>query len=284
MTKGFRLLFLVFVVNCIGFAWSSGPAAAQVSYVKICSLYGDSFYYIPGTDICLDTTANDARQATTGGLWRWRIPNNPRTWVSKPQDACKGGQLVKFGDLTSSGLTLNSHERYETNTQYRLNLKPGQYIASVLYKGGWTSPKDYPVSDLPDCPSPNAYVTDATDLSCTSGAAPVGGGTKTCEVACVSGAWQFTGSLVRENVGAGNFCMFYFYNDPVHGPVYSFPLGCIDTSSQADVPTTLVFSPDRPIPPADVDEVYVLGANGEPWNVLSTAAIRGGLSVWLCLQ
>src|SRR6266699_3400953 len=27
--------------------------AASVQYVKICSLYGDGFYYIPGTDICL---------------------------------------------------------------------------------------------------------------------------------------------------------------------------------------------------------------------------------------
>ena len=27
--------------------------AAPVHYVKICSLYGDGFYYIPGTDICL---------------------------------------------------------------------------------------------------------------------------------------------------------------------------------------------------------------------------------------
>jgi len=27
--------------------------AAPVQYVKICSLYGDGFYYIPGTDLCL---------------------------------------------------------------------------------------------------------------------------------------------------------------------------------------------------------------------------------------
>jgi hypothetical protein len=30
------------------------PTKAQpVQYVKICSLYGDGFYYIPGTDTCL---------------------------------------------------------------------------------------------------------------------------------------------------------------------------------------------------------------------------------------
>src|ERR1700675_190419 len=27
--------------------------AAPVQYVKICSLYGDGFYYVPGTDTCL---------------------------------------------------------------------------------------------------------------------------------------------------------------------------------------------------------------------------------------
>ncbi|MEA2970546.1 MAG: hypothetical protein QOE78_3807 [Alphaproteobacteria bacterium] len=30
------------------------PAKARpVQYVKVCSLYGDGFYYIPGTDTCL---------------------------------------------------------------------------------------------------------------------------------------------------------------------------------------------------------------------------------------
>jgi len=28
-------------------------AAPAVQYVKICSLYGDGFYYIPNTDTCL---------------------------------------------------------------------------------------------------------------------------------------------------------------------------------------------------------------------------------------
>jgi Porin subfamily len=27
--------------------------AKPVQYVKICNLYGDGFYYIPGTDTCL---------------------------------------------------------------------------------------------------------------------------------------------------------------------------------------------------------------------------------------
>ena len=43
-----------------GFAALGGAQAADmpakarpVQYVKVCSLYGDGFYYIPGTDTCL---------------------------------------------------------------------------------------------------------------------------------------------------------------------------------------------------------------------------------------
>lgn len=256
--------------------------AVPVEYVKICSLFGTGFFYLPGTDICINFATNDARQATEGGVWRWRVPNNPRTWVTNPGDACHDGHLVKFGDITSSDLTQNSYSRYETKTHYRLKLKQGQYIASVLYKGGFTTAK-YLVSQLPACPSANRFVSDATDSSCTAGDAPIGGGTGACDVACVSGAWQFTGNYAG-GVEPGNFCMYYYYTyDPSIGPVYSFPLGCIDTSSQAALPETLQFSPDSPIPPATVD-TDVLGANGNLWKVTSTAEIQGKLSVWLCLQ
>src|SRR4029450_13581868 len=46
--------------SAAGLAAVSGTQAADlpvkakpVEYVKICSLYGEGFYYIPGTDICL---------------------------------------------------------------------------------------------------------------------------------------------------------------------------------------------------------------------------------------
>src|SRR3974390_3084009 len=29
------------------------PVKAAVQYVKICNLYGDGFYYLPGTNICV---------------------------------------------------------------------------------------------------------------------------------------------------------------------------------------------------------------------------------------
>jgi hypothetical protein len=224
-----RLLTVVLAVTIAATVMlrPSAANAVPVEYVKICSLYGAGFFYLPGTDICVDFATNDARQQTAGGTWRWRIPNNPRTWAPFPQAACLGGQLVKFGDITSSDLTLNSHNRYET-APHPLMLKQGQYIASVLYKGGFTG--------------------------------------------------------VGPSFGPGNFCMFYYWNDPTLGPSYSFPLGCIDTSAQATVPATLAFSPDTPIPPATNSQIFLLGANGDPWDVTSASDIQGTLSVWLCLQ
>ena len=315
------------------------PSSANaVEYVKVCSLYAESFFYLPGTDICVDLATADARQAAATSLvsdlpacpspatfvsdatdttctagnapvgggatlcavacvsgdwqitgkasddnWRWRIPNNPGTWVPNPQAGCQGGQLVKFGDITGSDLTENPYSRYETTTRYPLNLKRGQYIASVLYQGVITlTPLNHLVSDLPACPASTTFVTDATDTNCTAGGTPVGGGDTPCIVECVDGAWLFEGEHAGLG-GLGNFCMFYYYRDPTIGNVYT-PLGCVATASQEGPPATSVFTPDRPIPPATANQVYVLGASANILPLPTTVDISGMLSVWLCLQ
>ena len=53
---------------------------AAVHYVKICSLYGDGFYYLPGTDICVKVGGYVRMQtswAPSGGQTNWAIfPGN----------------------------------------------------------------------------------------------------------------------------------------------------------------------------------------------------------------
>src|SRR4051812_38740469 len=46
--------------------------AKPVEYVKVCSLYGAGFYYIPGTDICMKV----------GGYVRWQETANPGSNIS----------------------------------------------------------------------------------------------------------------------------------------------------------------------------------------------------------
>jgi hypothetical protein len=54
LTKRFLLVALAALVPAAGAQAADLPVkAAPVQYVKICSLYGDGFYYIPGTDTCL---------------------------------------------------------------------------------------------------------------------------------------------------------------------------------------------------------------------------------------
>ncbi|MGD0074152.1 MAG: hypothetical protein ABSD31_07395 [Candidatus Binataceae bacterium] len=206
------------------------------------------------------------------------------TWARIPQAGCPNGQLVKFADITGSGLIENPHSRYETRTHYPLNLKRQQYIGSVLYQGAITlTPLDHLVSDLTACPAAATYVTDATDSNCTSGHAPVGGGDNACIVQCVDGAWLFDGDQAGLG-GLGNFCMYYYYNDPSLGEVYT-PFGCLATAnSQTEQPATSVFTPDMPVPPATPNQVYILGASTANLAPMSTYDISGTLTVWLCLQ
>ena len=48
-----------------------------VQYVKVCSLYGAGFYYMPGTDICATKSAAEPRRRRrlfTIFIWRKRLP------------------------------------------------------------------------------------------------------------------------------------------------------------------------------------------------------------------
>jgi hypothetical protein len=51
-------------------------------YVKVCSLYGAGFYYIPGTDICMKV----------GGYLRWQETFNPGSSISGGPFASTGGR------------------------------------------------------------------------------------------------------------------------------------------------------------------------------------------------
>ena len=74
---------------------------------------------------------------------------------------------------------------------------------------------------------------------------------------------------------------FRYYYDP--GYVY-VPFGCIDTAPQVDVPATLVFSPDLPVPPIPADEAEILGATGDRAGTFFNSDIEGTLSIWLCVR
>lgn len=132
MKQLLRSLFLI--TGLITFA-SSGYAT-PVEYVRICSLYGEGFYYVPGTDVCFNPTTGETRQQTEGGTWVSHIPANPGTWVPNPLMDCLLGRLVKVGTFTSSNFSVNSHGKYET-TPSPLTIGTGEFIAKVMMNGGF---------------------------------------------------------------------------------------------------------------------------------------------------
>jgi len=54
------------LAGCAMVLAASGAHAAGVEYVKICSIYGEGFYYVPGTDICLRVGGYVRSQAEYG--------------------------------------------------------------------------------------------------------------------------------------------------------------------------------------------------------------------------
>ncbi|MBX9841993.1 MAG: porin [Xanthobacteraceae bacterium] len=47
---------------------TAAPKVAPVEYVKVCTLYGDGFFFVPGTDTCLKTGSYSADNAQQVGL------------------------------------------------------------------------------------------------------------------------------------------------------------------------------------------------------------------------
>ena len=92
-----------FVAACGAQAADMPVKAQPVQYVKICSLYGDGFYYIPGTDTCLKL----------GGYLRVQAEYNMGNGgVAVGTNAIEDGQARFTRDLTND---INYRVRAETS-------------------------------------------------------------------------------------------------------------------------------------------------------------------------
>lgn len=90
---------------------ASTTTAAPVQYVRICSLYGANFFYIPGTDTCLDPTTGDIRTATERGVVRGVTPLANRV----------GNLESDVSDIKSQIAALQSAEQAEAAIQARFD-------------------------------------------------------------------------------------------------------------------------------------------------------------------
>jgi hypothetical protein len=146
-----RFAALCTIVACLTFA---ATTYAQIKYVKICSIYGDGFYYIPfagesdeepeetATDIgvCFRPSTGDTRVQTAGGTWRL-FQTESGAWVKSPRAGCRRGRVVHLGTIGPEDLTMNLHQRQETG-RFPLTLAADEFVSNVMMHGGFSAAPD----------------------------------------------------------------------------------------------------------------------------------------------
>jgi len=135
-----KRLSMSFVLAVGMLAVASTGHAQTVQYVKICSIYGAGFHYIPGTDICLNDETGDARVQTAGGTWRSLLPYPEGEWVTNAKEECASDKLVKIGTFQSTDFTTNAWDRKQT-PPVTLILKKDEFISKVIMSGGFYDPR-----------------------------------------------------------------------------------------------------------------------------------------------
>src|SRR5262245_9263255 len=114
--------------------------AAPVQYVKICSLYGDGFYYIPGTDTCLKL----------GGYLRTQVEYNMGNGaVALGTDGVEDGQARFTRDLTNdvnyrvrAAMSWDVRQRTEYGL-LRTYMRFGAETTTPPVSGAGTTPRPY---------------------------------------------------------------------------------------------------------------------------------------------
>ena len=126
---------------CAGLLLVAPAGFAQpVEYVRVCSIYGSGFHYIPGTDVCRNDSNGDTRQQTEGGTWRSILPYPEGKWVMLRQEDCTYGRVVTLGTFRSSDFSDNPWHRKQTRA-IPVNLYRNEFVSRVIFSGGFQDPR-----------------------------------------------------------------------------------------------------------------------------------------------
>lgn len=107
------------------------PAKAQpAEYVKVCSLYGAGFWYIPGTDTCIKI----------GGTAFLMVMENASGQTNSPIGAPTGNQADGAGQFSRTGTNyLNTHERGAMSMDVRTQTEYGTARSYISLGGDWST-------------------------------------------------------------------------------------------------------------------------------------------------
>ncbi len=240
--------------------------AQPVEYVKICSLYGAAFHYIPGTDTCVNEETGETRQETEGGVWASQLPTkNQGHWATVPALECGLGRLVQVGVYKPSDFTVHVYQKFQT-APTAFSLHPGEFVSRLIMSGGFGDPIQ-PLAHNPGLSTQQfcLRVADPNFVIINNGGQPHAGpfcsGTP---LGCISNS-EILGTAAVYSVPVLGAPLVH-YNTDVTGKAIGPPSTC---GSQFIVTTGM--------------GTYDPTTTGDPSSATPIPA-GGTLSVWACIQ
>jgi Porin subfamily len=152
MVKSLLLGSAAGIVGVAGAQAADLPVKAKpVEYVKICSLYGDGFYYIPGTDTCV-RFAGRAQADYGWNVTGARTPNY--TGAGGANDRTVSNYSTRFrADLDIDARAQTAYGTIRTFERLRIDLDNGTTSPAVprafIQWAGWTFGRVKSISDVP---------------------------------------------------------------------------------------------------------------------------------------
>ena len=248
MNKLFTPVYLIagwLGVAAIGYAQPAVP-------VKVCSLYGAGYHYIPGTDICLHELTGLTQQQTAGGTWTAMLPaSTPGKWTDDLRDSCGNGRPVKVGTYKPGDFKLNAFETYQA-APFGLRLQRGEYISKVIMSGGFYNPLQPQARDSHSAKIQGHFClrfADPTFFTSDLGSAPTYPSfCGTAPLGCVANSQLVGAPAPYEFPVLG--APLEHYNTDVNGRVVGQPMTCgsqlVVTTGMGKYNPTVANDPSRP--------------------------------------
>lgn len=281
--------------------------AEPMEYVRVCDAFGTGFFYIPGTDTCLNAMTGETREDTEGGTWRSTVGYAPLQWVPNPAAGCLGGTLANVGALGQGAFTFNVYERYEAPLA-GVNLGEGDFISTLMMRGSLK--RLYPAygnvrftGDVGAVIPEGTLVTRSDDTAYavvneeTIGVdgyvdayveAVIAGPGGIMEVGTVLQPERsipgVDSTVVAMNgfeharTGVADVCLSFRDANGVY-----FPLGCESVSGTLNKVATVAFSPRANAPLDDMVAPVTLVASGRDWRD-HELTLDGEVSVSACIR
>ena len=209
------------------------PALAQdaSTYLRVCSLYGADFFYLPGTGMCIDPTNGDSREQTAAGTFRTFIHPPEGTFTRHLRRTCEPGRVVKLGTFKSTDLTLDplpvppDFDGYTYDRKHsvplKLTLQPNQFVSQVAMSGGFYDPRTK---------------DERSGTNVEAGPCRLDSSTNTYDCAGTTkdvGLCLFSFDTVVHGQGGGGV---------TYDPYANLPIGCIANTRIRSMPATYVVS------------------------------------------